>query len=130
MRRSLIAVATVCICLAALAAAVALAATKTYPGKTTISISEFGFRGHLTSPLHACEKGRFMTIYSVANGGSAASIATTDANGAWKTRGGGFVDSSETYVVTTPAKILPKQGDLVRTCGPVKERLPGKTATP
>jgi hypothetical protein len=129
MKRSLIVVAIVCVSVVSLTAAIALAASKTYTGHTTFALAEFRMSGKLTSSLPACEKGRYITIYTLGNGGSAASTATTDSDGDWKT-GTGFFDPNGTYVAKTPAKVLPKQGKLIRKCAAVTARRTFKAPAP
>lgn len=102
---------------------VALAAVKSYPGTTSLALSGFRLSGNLSSPLPACEKDRFITIYVVGADGmlGTASGATTNDNGYWKT-GTGFFTPGQTYVAKTPAKVLPKQGQQVRKCQAVSKR--------
>lgn len=101
----------------------ALAETKSYPGTTSLTLSGYRLSGTLSSPLPACEKNRYITVYSVGADGtlSAAAPATTNDSGYWIT-GTGFFTPGQTYVARTPAKILPKQGQQVRKCQAVSKR--------
>ncbi len=106
-----------------ISATVALADTKSYPGTTTLTLSGYRLSGNLSSPLPACEKNRYITVYLVRADGtlSAAAPATTNDNGYWIT-GTGFFGPGQTYVAKTPAKVLPKQGQQVRKCKAVVKR--------